>query len=97
MVMELSPIACCCMPLTYSVIPALVANTSATPNMPILPAKDVSIVRPFLLSKLRKDRNSAVKKDIPTRFLRFGVLLLPFEVPLQSLCALGCVLRCFAP
>ena len=39
-------------------------NISAMPMMPMDPAKEVRMVRPFLVIRLLRDREKAVKKDM---------------------------------
>ena len=53
------------------------AKINAIPIIPIEPAKDVKIERPFLVSKLFKLKENAVNKDIEDlpKFLCFGFSL----------------------
>ena len=39
---------------------------AAIPMIPMEPASEVTKVRPFLVNKFLKEREMAVKKDIPT-------------------------------
>ena len=48
----------------YACIPFESERISAIPMIPMLPAKDVSIVLAFLVRRLLKDRETAVGKDI---------------------------------
>ena len=51
-------------PAMYAFTPLESARTTTMPMMPILPAMDVSRVRPFLLSRFVQDRLTAVAIDI---------------------------------
>ena len=61
------------------------------PIIPIEPAKATKIVLPFLVIKLLKDKDNAVKKDIAV-FLLFSLLIflfsLVFFLPLYGLLSL---------
>ena len=45
-------------------IPLLMASINAMPIIPMLPAIEVSIVLPFFVIRLRKERDKAVMNDI---------------------------------
>ncbi len=49
---------------TYALTPFASARIAAMPMMPMLPAKAVISVRPFLVMRLLKDSANAVKNDM---------------------------------
>ena len=55
----------------YAFTPLESAKMAAMPIMPMLPAKAVIIVRPFLLIKLLKLSDSAVKNFMEARLIFF--------------------------
>ncbi len=52
----------------YSFTPEDIDKINAMPMIPMLPANDVIIVRPFLVRRLFADKESAVQKDIEAFF-----------------------------
>ena len=57
--------------LMYSVIPLETAKISAIPIIPILPANEVKMVRPFLVKRFFRERPKDVQRDIDGFFSLF--------------------------